>query len=90
MTQTLIPELVDVMPEPSDMKQGVLYICEKYGTVIHLCCCGCGMQTVTPIGERGWELTLKDGMATLFPSIGNQQLPCRSHYFIQNNCVQWC
>ena len=30
-----------------------------------------------------------DGTVTLHPSIGNGQLPCRSHYFIRHDRIDW-
>lgn len=79
---------------PQHLEQGVLYVSETYGTAIHLCACGeCGIQTVTPfdIGEKGWKYTRSaDNKVTLWPSIGNQQFPCHSHYWIKENKIEWC
>jgi len=79
---------------PKDLEQGVLYVSEEFGTAIHLCACGsCGQKTVTPfhIAERGWQYT-RDAQdkVTLHPSIGNFQMPCRSHYWVRENRVEWC
>lgn len=84
----LIPEFVEVVPD--DMKQGVLYVSEKYRTAIHLCACGCGLQTVTPTNEYGWNIEIKEKKVTLAPSISNWQYPCKSHYFVRENRVEWC
>lgn len=79
---------------PKVLEQGVLYISEEYGTAIHLCACGsCGIQTVTPfhIDRLGWKYTrTPDDKVTLYPSIGNQRLPCRSHYWVKENRIDWC
>lgn len=84
----LIPKHVRTIPS-EDMEQGVLYISEEFKIAIHLCACGCGIETVTPIddGTQGWIKTEQDGKVTLRPSIGNQNLPCRSHYWITDNKV---
>lgn len=89
----LQPQFVKYIPE--ELKPGVLYISEEFQTVIHLCACGmCGKQTVTPTGQwgeyKGWDITINDGKVTLNPSIGNWQFPCKSHYFIRENRVEWC
>ena len=83
---------VDLVPE--QLEQGVLYVSEKYQTAIHLCACGaCGQQTVTPFhnSDLGWQYT-RDAWdrVTLRPSIGNFQMPCRSHYWITENRIDWC
>lgn len=80
------------MPDFVDMEDGVLYVSTRYGTAIHLCACGCGQETVTPIDKtNGWALIESDsGTATLIPSIGNFQFPCRSHYWITDSRTVWC
>lgn len=84
----LTPMFVEFIPE--QLEQGVLYISREYGTAIHLCVCGCGQQTVTPIGKpHGWQMIETDGLVTLSPSIGNSAFDCRSHYFIRKNHVIW-
>lgn len=92
MDTVLRPIFVDTMPEV--LEQGVLYISEKYETAIHLCACGwCGDKTVTPFNnsQTGWQyMRDADDRVTLRPSIGNQQFPCRSHYWITENRIEWC
>jgi len=36
-----------------------------------------------------WSLRESSGGPTLFPSIGNWQQPCKSHYWIRNGRVVW-
>src|SRR3954447_16703840 len=60
----------------------------EYATAVHLCACGCGSKVVTPFGPPDWQLTF-DGTVTLSPSIGNGQLPCRSHYYIHQDQIRW-
>jgi hypothetical protein len=74
---------------PSDLDEGVLYVSMEYATVVHLCCCGCGNQVVTPLKPNRWSLTF-DGVAlSLWPSVGNWSFPCQSHYWIRENEVEW-
>lgn len=74
---------------PGTFEQGVLYVSKKYKTATHLCCCGCGNRVVTPLKAGGWQLTMKNGSPTLFPSIGSFALPCESHYYIRAGRVDW-
>ena len=74
---------------PSDLKEGILYVSKKYGVAGHLCPCGCRCKIITPLGLNEWRYTEMKGLPTLYPSIGNWQLPCRSHYWITNGEVEW-
>lgn len=40
--------------------------------------------------SNGWDVTYRGGKLTISPSIGNFQFPCKSHYFIRENRVEWC
>ena len=74
---------------PDDIEDGTLYVCIEYRTVVHSCCCGCGMRVVTPLSPTDWRLTY-DGMSvSLDPSIGNWGFVCQSHYYIRENRVSW-
>lgn len=79
------PIYVDNVPVKWLMEEGKIYISKKYETAIHLCLCGCKEETVTPFGKDAWTLTESNGKITLWPSIGNYQFPCRSHYVITDN-----
>lgn len=74
---------------PKTLQNGFLYISPKFKSVIHLCCCGCGEKVVTPISPAEWRVTLEDGKASLYPSIGNWAMTCQSHYYIRRNKVVW-
>ena len=74
---------------PTAIEPGVLYVSQKYKTATHLCCCGCGEKVVTPLKAGGWQLSSKRGMVSLYPSIGNWSLPCKSHYWIRSNKIVW-
>ena len=88
MRLLLEPKFVEYIPEV--IEPGILYISKKYRTATHLCCCGCMHKVVTPLKVGFWTLTEKDGKVSLSPSIGNFNLPCKSHYFIWGNKVLWC
>lgn len=74
---------------PTQMQAGVLYISMECATAMHLCACGCGAETVTPLSPTDWVLFYDGETVTLHPSIGNWSLPCRSHYFIEDSKVVW-
>jgi hypothetical protein len=74
---------------PAQLESGILYVSEEYGVAGHLCACGCGSKVITPLGTTEWHFHEVNGKATLKPSIGNWQLPCRSHYFIINGGIEW-
>ena len=89
MTQmdALTHEFVHFIPE--DLAEGTLYVSIPFVTAIHLCCCGCGNEVVTPLDPDGWRLTFDGKSVSLHPSIGNWSLACRSHYWITRNNVHW-
>lgn len=72
---------------PRELEPGVLYVSMEYGTVVHSCCCGCRLEVVTPLTPTDWELTFDGESVSLWPSVGNWNLPCRSHYVIRKNRV---
>ncbi len=85
----LTPVYVDEML--AQPEHGNIYISHEYKLAIHLCACGCGIKTVTPLAEEEWTLTGTDEV-TLRPSIGNfiGETPYHAHYLITNNKVEWC
>jgi len=74
---------------PKDLEPGVLYVSEEFGTAAHLCACGCGSKIRTPLGPTEWSFKETTEGPTLFPSVGNWQQPCRSHYLIRTGQVIW-
>ncbi len=84
---SFVPEFVEVIPE--DLEEGRLYISSRFKTASHLCACGCGGKVVTPLKPAKWQLANHDGLVSLYPSIGRWQLPCKSHYWIRDNQVEW-
>jgi hypothetical protein len=87
--EELRPEYCEYIPE--DLEQGIIYISKEFSIAIHLCACGCGGRTVTPIGEGWWTLSETDGKITLRPSIGNWsgENPYHAHYYITENKIQF-
>lgn len=84
----LSPVFVDFIPERLD--EGTLYISRRYRTASHLCCCGCGLEVVTPLNPAKWQFSEHpDGTVSLSPSVGNWSFPCKSHYIIGRNQVVW-
>jgi hypothetical protein len=86
-TEQLRAEFVEYIPER--LNHGVLYVSRRYSTASHLCCCGCGLEVVTPLNPAKWRLSVDGGAASLSPSVGNWSFPCKSHYWITKNRVRW-
>jgi len=74
---------------PDVLEGDVIYVSLTYGTVSHRCCCGCGREVVTPLTPNDWKLIFDGETISLYPSIGNWNFACRSHYWIRNNRVEW-
>mgnify|MGYP001806924582 CR=1 FL=1 len=74
---------------PTTLEPGILYVSRKYEVAVHLCACGCGSKIVTPLGPTDWKFKDSRRGPSLWPSIGNWQLPCRSHYIIRNGDTIW-
>jgi hypothetical protein len=72
---------------PDALEPGVLYISMEYATAAHSCCCGCGLQVITPFAPTDWKLTFDGETISLWPSIGNWNFPCRSHYIIRQSRI---
>jgi len=82
-------KLLQVKYLPGELETGILYVSKRYGVAGHLCPCGCENKIITPIDSTGWQLNIKKGKPTLYPSIGNWQLPCKSHYWIIEGDIEW-
>lgn len=74
---------------PSQLADSILYVSIPFATAVHRCCCGCGVEVVTPISPTDWELSFNGAAVSLWPSIGNWSFPCRSHYWIDKGRVRW-
>lgn len=84
---TLRPEFVEFIPAKGE--PGVIYVSERFSTAMHLCCCGCGLEVITPLNPAKWSLSKQGGQVSLSPSIGNWSFPCKSHYWIERGRVRW-
>lgn len=82
-------KLLEVTYLPTKLEPSILYVSKKYGVAGHLCPCGCGNKIITPLGGTEWHLKIKKGKPTLYPSLGNWQLSCKSHYWIINGEIEW-
>ncbi len=78
---------VDLVPDVLD--EGVLYVSISFATTVHLCCCGCGNEVVTPLDPTDWLMTFDGKSVSLYPSIGNWSFNCQSHYWIYRNSIMW-
>ena len=74
---------------PKQLEPGILYLSEEFGIAGHICPCGCGNKVITPLGPTDWLITIRKGKPSLYPSIGNWQLPCKSHYWIERGAIKW-
>lgn len=74
---------------PKELEDGKLYISIRFKTAAHLCACGCGIKTFTPLSPTDWKLTFDGKTVSLHPSIGNWAFPCRSHYWITKSKIEW-
>ena len=83
----LSPRFVEFVPKT--LEPGVLYVSMEYATTAHQCACGCGEKVVLPLHPTDWRLTFDGKAITMRPSVGNWGFPCRSHYLITNNQIQW-
>jgi hypothetical protein len=72
---------------PDHLEPGVIYVSMDYATAAHSCCCGCGEEVVTPFTPTDWRMTFDGETISLRPSIGNWNLPCRSHYVIDRGRI---
>jgi hypothetical protein len=78
---------VDYMP--AELQSGILYVAEQFGAAAHLCACGCGTKIRTPLGPTEWSLKETSEGPSLYPSIGNWQIKCQSHYWIREGGIKW-
>ena len=74
---------------PDDIEDGVVYISVHYCTAIHKCVCGCGNEVVTPLSPTDWRLTFDGKTVSLYPSIGNWNFECQSHYWIRGSQIEY-
>lgn len=74
---------------PKELKPGVLYVSEEFDIAMHLCACGCGSKIRTPLGPTEWAVEETGSGPSLYPSVGNWQQTCQSHYWINRGEIRW-
>ncbi len=74
---------------PNDLEAGVLYVSLSYTTVMHLCACGCGTKVASALDPTDYSIDFDGETISLFPSIGNWDFHCQSHYVIRRGKVRW-
>src|SRR5262249_6117690 len=86
-SRTITHEFVEYIPDA--LAPDTLYISIPFATAVHDCFCGCGSRVVTPIRPTSWQLLFDGAAVSLWPSIGNWNFNCRSHYWIRGGRVVW-
>ena len=84
-------ETIFVKHIPEDIESGILYISEEYGSMVHLCACGCGTKAAIsfkPFWENGWDYE-RDGNVVSFHPCLLHRFKCKSHYYLKKNRVEW-
>lgn len=79
--------VVDEIPE--NLEDGILYVSPSCRVALHNCACGCGEEVSTPLVPTEYELLMDGDKASIWPSIGNHDYPCRSHYVIELGRIVW-
>jgi hypothetical protein len=74
---------------PKVLQERVLYVSDEFLTAAHLCACGCGAKIRTPLGATEWSVKEDGHGPTMWPSVGNWQQACRSHYWFLDGEVVW-
>lgn len=79
-------QLVDRIP--TQMREGVVYHTQEFELAGVLCACGCShrITLLVPDSHEVWD---EGGYATIRPSVGVFDAPCKSHYVISAGDVQW-
>jgi hypothetical protein len=81
------PQFVEFVPK--ELEDGVLYVSIPYSTSVHRCACGCGSKITLPISPVKWRFLYDGESISLWPSVGNWSYECQSHYWIQQNQIEW-
>lgn len=73
---------------PNILQEGIVYHTEEFELAGLLCACGCGHR-ITLLVPDSHRVSDERGYATIWPSIGVFDAPCKSHYFINAGEIQW-
>ena len=82
-------QFVTAIPVRDEMEPKTLYISIPLRIANHLCICGCGTESPTPLAPTEWSMTFDGESVSLHPSIGNQKMDCKSHYWIKGGQAIW-
>ena len=85
--RSMNPRFVELMPPR--LEPGLLYISLEYRVTKHLCACGCDQPVALPLHPKQWRFTYDGERVSLEPSVGNDGLACRSHYWICDGRIVW-
>lgn len=73
---------------PKQLDHGVLYHSDEFEVAALSCACGCGHRVMLLVPDSH-QVSSRDGMATVRPSISVCDAACRSHYIITAGAVEW-
>ncbi|QVK20761.1 hypothetical protein KHQ82_00015 [Mycoplasmatota bacterium] len=76
---------VEYIPPFDSIDENTVYTSLEFNVSVHRCACGCGRKVTLPIAPDEWQIFYDGETVSLYPSIGNWDYPCRSHYFITDN-----
>lgn len=73
---------------PANLDPGIVYHSEEFELAAFLCPCDCGhrVMLLVPDSHSVWN---QSGFATISPSVGVFDAPCKSHFFIRSGEVDW-
>jgi hypothetical protein len=74
---------------PANLEPDAVYVNEDFELASLLCPCGCAHK-ITLLYPDGHTVDNDGGYATVSPSIGVWDAPCRSHFYITRGHVDWC
>ena len=74
---------------PERLGDGILYVSRECSVALHNCACGCGEEVSTPLVATEYSLTMHGDEASIWPSIGNHDFACASHYIIDRGTIVW-
>lgn len=83
--KTIQHKFVEFIPEI--LQEDILYISVEYRTAVHVCICGCGNKVITPLTPTDWKMIFDGKTISLWPSIGNWNFKCQTHYWIKKNTI---
>lgn len=79
---------LEVAKTPSVLEDGIVYVNVEFELASMNCACGCGHKIVL-LCPDGHTVVNDGGFATIVPSIGVWDSPCRSHFFVTRGEVDW-